>query len=191
MAKKKFHDEELPHELFTTTRQKTKIKNTFANNTSTDIKLSKAQLSKIIQWGRILFDLLGKLTGPMMKVYVPLGNFFFFFGTINYCGISISNRWCYSKKMLEKDVVKAEKRITWVILNEDMDDFIKITKSLGYSRVLNDGVSQTVRHWINKQEGGFLCMLLGKLGPLMLGNIFTKKSVMKSGRGYNNMDKHF
>ena len=49
MAKKKFHDEELPHELFTTTRQKTKIKNTFANNTSTDIKLSKAQLSKIIQ----------------------------------------------------------------------------------------------------------------------------------------------
>ena len=34
-------------------------------------------------------------------------------------------------------------------------------------------------------------MLLGKLGPLMLGNIFTKKSVMKSGRGYNNMDKHF
>ena len=79
MAKKKFHDEELPHELFTTTRQKTKIKNTFANNTSTDIKLSKAQLSKIIQWGRFLFDLLGKLTGPMMKVYVPLGNFFFFF----------------------------------------------------------------------------------------------------------------
>ena len=76
MAKKKFHDEELPHELFTTTRQKTKIKNTFANNTSTDIKLSKAQLSKIIQWGRFLFDLLGKLTGPMMKVYVPLGNFF-------------------------------------------------------------------------------------------------------------------
>ena len=76
MAKKKFHDEELPHELFTTTRQKTKIKNTFANNTSTDIKLSKAQLSKIIQWGRFLFDLLGKLTGPMMKVYVPLGIFF-------------------------------------------------------------------------------------------------------------------
>ena len=130
MAKKKFHDEELPHELFTTTRQKTKIKNTFANNTSTDIKLSKAQLSKIIQWGRFLFDLLGKLTGPMMKVYVPLGNFFFFFFTINYCGISISNRWCYSKKMLEKDVVKAEKRITWVILNEDRMILLKLQNHL-------------------------------------------------------------
>ena len=60
--------------------------------------------------------------------------------------------------MLEKDVVKAEKRITWVILNEDMDDFIKITKSLGYSRVLNDGVSQTVdTELINKKVDFFVC----------------------------------
>ena len=49
IAKENFHDEELPHELFTTTRQKTKIKKVFVNSTSTDIKLSKAQLSKIIQ----------------------------------------------------------------------------------------------------------------------------------------------
>ena len=39
LNKKKFEDEELPHELFLTTRQTTKIRNTFANNTSTDIKL--------------------------------------------------------------------------------------------------------------------------------------------------------
>ena len=45
----KFEDEELPHELFLATRQTTKIKNTFANNMSTDIKLSKAQISKMIQ----------------------------------------------------------------------------------------------------------------------------------------------
>ena len=42
-------DKELPHELFLTTRQTTKIRNTFANNMSTDKKLSKAQISKIIQ----------------------------------------------------------------------------------------------------------------------------------------------
>ena len=43
-----FQDKELPHELFLTTRQKAKVRNAFANNISTDIKISKAQLSKII-----------------------------------------------------------------------------------------------------------------------------------------------
>ena len=46
---KNFEDEELPHELFLTTRQTTKIRNAFVNNMSTDIKLSKVQISKIIQ----------------------------------------------------------------------------------------------------------------------------------------------
>ena len=43
-----FQDKELPHELFLTTRQKAKVRNAFANNISTDVKISKAQLSKII-----------------------------------------------------------------------------------------------------------------------------------------------
>ena len=47
LNKKKSEDEELPHELFLTTRQTTKIRNASANM-STDIKLSKAQISKII-----------------------------------------------------------------------------------------------------------------------------------------------
>ena len=47
ITKKNFQDEELPYELFLTTRQKIKI-NAFPENMSTDIKLSKAQLSKII-----------------------------------------------------------------------------------------------------------------------------------------------
>ena len=46
--KKIFQDEELPHELFLTARQATKIRNVFANNKSADIKLSKAQISKMI-----------------------------------------------------------------------------------------------------------------------------------------------
>ena len=46
--KKNFQDEELPHELFLTTRQITKIRNAFVNNMATDNKLSKAQISKII-----------------------------------------------------------------------------------------------------------------------------------------------
>ena len=49
---KKFEDEELPNELFLKTRQTTKIVNALANFKSTDIKLSKTQISKIIQLGR-------------------------------------------------------------------------------------------------------------------------------------------
>ena len=41
-----FQDEELLHLLFLTTRQKSKIRNVFANNMPTDIKLNKAQISK-------------------------------------------------------------------------------------------------------------------------------------------------
>ena len=49
--RKNFEDEELPHELFLTTRETTKIRNVFLNNMSRDIKLSKAQISNIIQSG--------------------------------------------------------------------------------------------------------------------------------------------
>ena len=41
----------MPHELFITTKQKTKVRNAFANNMSRDVKLSKAQWSTIIQSG--------------------------------------------------------------------------------------------------------------------------------------------
>ena len=44
-----FDGNDLPHELLLTTRQRTKLKNAFNNNMSTDIKLSKAQISKIIR----------------------------------------------------------------------------------------------------------------------------------------------
>ena len=48
----------LPHELLLTTKQKAKLQNAFDNNTSTDLKLSKAQVSKIIQFEAFLGSLL-------------------------------------------------------------------------------------------------------------------------------------
>ena len=71
ITRENFLDEELPHELFLT-RQKTKIKNAFANNISNDLKLGKAQLSKIIQLAGFLGALFGKLAGPLMKVAFAL-----------------------------------------------------------------------------------------------------------------------
>ena len=67
-----FERNNLPHELLLTTRQKTKLRNAFNNNMSTDLKLSKAQISKIIQSGGFLGSLLSKLAGPLMKIAVPL-----------------------------------------------------------------------------------------------------------------------
>ena len=55
-----------------TNRQVANICKTFAKNTSTDIKLLKTQLSKMIQSGGFLGNLLGKLAGPLMKVAMPL-----------------------------------------------------------------------------------------------------------------------
>ena len=66
-----FHGNNLPHELLLTTRQKTKLRNALNNNISTDLKLSKAQIFKIIQFGGFLGSL-SKLAGTLMKVAIPL-----------------------------------------------------------------------------------------------------------------------
>ena len=62
-----FAGNDLAHKLLLTTRQKTKLRNTFNNNMSIEIKFSKAQISKIIQSGGFLGSLLSKLAAPLMK----------------------------------------------------------------------------------------------------------------------------
>ena len=69
---KMFNGNNLPHGLLLTIRQKTKVRNDFNNNMSTDVKLSKAQISKTIQTGGFLRSLLSKLAGPLIKIAVPL-----------------------------------------------------------------------------------------------------------------------
>ena len=53
-----------PHELLLTNRHVANIRKAFAYHSSIDIKLSKAQLSKMIQSGGFL----GKLLGPLLKL---------------------------------------------------------------------------------------------------------------------------
>ena len=57
-----------PHKLLLTDRQDSSLRKSFANNSSADIKLSKTQLSKIIQseW------FLSRLLGPLLKTGLPL-----------------------------------------------------------------------------------------------------------------------
>ena len=72
MNLKMFNWKDLPNELLLTTRQKTKLRNVFNNDMSTDLKFSKAQISKVIHSGRFLGSLLRKLAGPLMKLAIPL-----------------------------------------------------------------------------------------------------------------------
>ena len=67
-----FNKDEHPHELLLTTRQNTKLRNALNNNSATDIKLSKAQIKKIIQSVGFLGKLLSKIAGKLMKVALSL-----------------------------------------------------------------------------------------------------------------------
>ena len=69
---KTFNGNDLPHGLLLTRTQKTKLTNTSNNNMSTDLKLCKAQISKIIQYRGFLGSLLSKLAGPLMNEAIPL-----------------------------------------------------------------------------------------------------------------------
>ena len=69
---KMFNRNDLPHDLLLTTRQKAKLRDALNNNISTDLKLSKAQIFKIIQSGGFLGSLLSKLVGQLMKVAILL-----------------------------------------------------------------------------------------------------------------------
>ena len=63
-----FDGNKVPDELLLTTRQTTKLRNAIEDNMSTDIRLSKAQISKIIQSGGFL----GKILGRLLKTGLPL-----------------------------------------------------------------------------------------------------------------------
>ena len=76
---------------------------------------------------------------------------------------------------------------TLIISNDEMDDILKIVKSLENSGVLLKGVSETIQHEAKQQRGGFLGMLLGTLGASLLGDVLSTglsgKSVTRAGEG--------
>ena len=168
-----------PHELLLTNRQVANIRKAFTNHSSTDIKLSKTQLSKMIQSGGFLGKLLGKLARPLMKVAMSLAK-----NVLAPLGLSAAMSaidGSIKKKMLGSGTT------TLIISNDEMDDILKIVKSLEDSNVLLKGVSETIQHEAKEQRGGFFSMLLGTLGASLLGDIFSKglsgKGVIRAGYG--------
>ena len=72
---------------------------------------------------------------------------------------------------------------TLIISNDEIEDIIKIVKSLEDSGLLLKGVTETVQNEVKEQKGGFLSMLLGTLGASLLGNLLTGKGINRAGEG--------
>ena len=117
-----------PHKILLTNRQFANIRKAFAKNTSTDIKLSKTQLSKMMQSGGFLGNLLGKLAGPLMKVAMPLAKNVL--APLELTAAMSAIDGSTKKKMLGSGTT------TLIISNDEMDDILKIVKSLEDSNII-------------------------------------------------------
>ena len=159
--------------MLLTTRQNTKLRNALNNNSATDIKLSKAQIKKIIQSGGFLGKLLSKLVGPLMKVAMPLAK-----NVLAPLGLTAA------MSVIDGSIQKKIHGVKLIIEQEDMKDIMKIIKALENSSILLKGVSKTIKNETKEQKAGFLSMLLGTLGASLLGNVLTGgKGIMRAGDG--------
>ena len=132
---------------------------------ATDIKLSKAQLKKIIQSGGFFGKLLSKLAGPLMKVVMSLAK--------NVLApLVLTTAMSAIDGSIQKKV-HSSGATTLVIANEDMNDIMKIIKALENSGILLKGVAKTIENETEEQKGSFLSMLLGILGASLLGNLLS------------------
>ena len=170
-----------PHKLFLTNRQVTNLRKAFANYLSTDIKLSKTQLSKMIQSGRFLGKLLGPLlrTGlPLLKnVIKPLNK-----SLLIPLGLTAAAASAADARIHKKNLGFGH-NTTLIISNDEMEDILKIVKSLEDSGILLNGVSETIKDEAKEQKRGFLSMLLGTLGASLLENMLAGKGFIRAGEG--------
>ena len=81
---------------------------------------------------------------------------------------------------------------TLITSNGEMNNIMKIVKSLEDTVLLIKGVSETIQNEIKEQKGEFLSMLLGTLGASLLANLstvkgvkykITEKGIMRAGEG--------
>ena len=100
------------------------------------------------------------------------------------------------KKISGKGAFRTGKGFALFISNENMNDIKKIIKSLEKSNVLIDGITETVKHEIKNQEGGFLLELLVPLATSLVKPVISlvvkgiiEAGVRRAGKGY--IDKIF
>ena len=114
-----------------TTKQTTKLRNAINNNMSTDRKLSKAQIKKIIQSG----EFFGKLLGPLLKTGLSLLKFVVKpLGLLDLTAASSAIDAGVQNKIHGSG--STSKTTTLIIPNEEMNDTMKIIQALENSGIL-------------------------------------------------------
>ena len=126
---------------------------------------------------------LGKLLGPLLKTGLPLMK-----NVITRLTKSVLIPLGLTAAALAADAgihkkILGSGNTTLIISNKDMEDLIKIVKSLEDSGLLLNGVTESVKNEIKEQKSGFLSMLLGTLGASLLGNLVAGKGVDRAGDG--------
>ena len=175
MSLKKLDGNDLPYELLLRARQKTKPGNAFNNNMLTDLTLSKAQISKIIQSAGFLGSLLSKLAGPLIKVAIPLAN-----NVLAPLGITAAAS-AIDARIQKK--IHGSGTTALIISNKEINDRMKIVQALEDPDILLKGITKKFSNETKKQKGGFLGMLLGTLGTSLSGKILAGKGIVRAGSG--------
>ena len=133
---------------------------------------------------------LGKLLGPLLKTGLPLiKNVIKPLAKSVLIPLGLTAAASAADAGIHKNILESgnNNNTTLIISNDEMDDILKIVKSLENSGVLLKGVSETIQHEAKEQRGGLLSMLLGTLGASLLGDILSKglpgKGVIRAGEG--------
>ena len=169
-----------PHKLLLTNRQVANLRRAFAKHTSTDIKLSKTQLSKMIQSGGFL----GRLLGPLLRTGFPLiKNVIKPLAKSVLILLRLTAAASAADAGIHKQILGSGHNTTLVISNDEMKYILKIVKSLEDSGLLLKGVGETIKDEANEQRSGFLSMLLGTLGASLFSNMLAGKGVIRAGEG--------
>ena len=130
------------HKLLLTNTQGSNLREPSANNSSTDIKLSKTQLSKMIQPGGFL----GRLLGPLLKTGLPLiKNVIKPLAKSLLLSLGLTAAASAADAGIHKKFLGSGDMTTLIISNDEIGDIIKIVKSLEYSGLLLKGVTKTVQ----------------------------------------------
>ena len=167
-----------PNQLLLTNRQVSNIRKAFANNPSIDIKLSKTQLSNMIQPGGFL----GRLLGPLLKTGLPLmKNVLTPLAKSVLIRLGLTGAASAADAGIHKKILGSGHNATLIISNDEIEDIIIIVQSLEDSGLLLKGVTETVQNKVKERKGGFLSMLLGTLGASLLGNLLTGWGIYRAG----------
>ena len=158
---------------------------------SPDRKLSKAQISKIIQSGISFGSWLGNLGKKALRnVAIALATDILPRLVSNLTSSAMNK---FDRKISGKGDARAGKRFTLFILTEDRNDIKKIIKSLKDSGVLFGGVTERIKYETKKQEGTFHEALLAPsvtswVQPVISSVVkgVSGRGVRRAGRGYIN-----